>query len=350
MNCEKPFDGSIRGKDRQKCMDINFEYYKIFYYVAKYKNLTRAAAALGSNQPNVTRVMKLLEEGLHCKLLVREARGVMLTKEGERLYAHVEIAFHQLLKAQEEIGTQQLNGTGTVEIGATETALHLFLLEELRAFKKVYPKVRIKIHNHTTPDILRRLAYGKLDLAVITTPFETTGQLVSRKLTEFQEILVGGELYRELGHPCAEGSQDSKAGYRLWNLQELKGFPWVGIGAGTATCELYREFFFRQKVTIEPDTEVATSDLLIPLIRAGMGIGFVPERMVQPWLETGELTRIALTCEPPKREIRLVYDSGKGRNAVSEELQRYLQNDRIRGMPMKRNIVQGLDNKTQSVL
>ncbi len=45
-------------------MDINFEYYKIFYYVAKYKNITRAAAALGSNQPNVTRVMKLLEEGL----------------------------------------------------------------------------------------------------------------------------------------------------------------------------------------------------------------------------------------------------------------------------------------------
>ena len=44
-------------------MDINFEYYKIFYYVAKYKNITRAAAALGSNQPNVTRVMKLLEEG-----------------------------------------------------------------------------------------------------------------------------------------------------------------------------------------------------------------------------------------------------------------------------------------------
>ena len=41
-------------------MDINFEYYKTFYYVAKYKNLTRAAAAMGSNQPNVTRVIKLL--------------------------------------------------------------------------------------------------------------------------------------------------------------------------------------------------------------------------------------------------------------------------------------------------
>lgn len=36
-------------------MDINFEYYKIFYYVAKYCNFTKAARALGNSQPNVTR-------------------------------------------------------------------------------------------------------------------------------------------------------------------------------------------------------------------------------------------------------------------------------------------------------
>lgn len=292
-------------------MDINFEYYKIFYYVAKYKNITRAAAALGSNQPNVTRVMKLLEEGLHCKLLVREARGVMLTEEGEKLYAHVEIAFHQLLKAQEEIGFQMLDGTGTVELGATETALHLFLLDVLRTFKEAYPKVRIKIHNHTTPEILRSLAYGKLDLAVITTPFEASGQLVNKRLTGFREILVGGGQYE-------------KAGSVPWDLQDLTEYPWVGIGAGTATCELYREYFFRQNVNIEPDTEVATSDLLIPLIRAGMGIGFVPERMAQPYLEEGELAQIPLTCELPKREIGLVYDSGRGKSAAAEGLRKYL--------------------------
>lgn len=40
-------------------MDIDFEYFKIFYYVAKYGNITKAAAALGNSQPNVTRVMKL---------------------------------------------------------------------------------------------------------------------------------------------------------------------------------------------------------------------------------------------------------------------------------------------------
>ena len=60
----------------KKYMDINFEYYKIFYYVAKYENITKAAAALGRNQPNVTRVIKLLESQLGNQLFVREARGL----------------------------------------------------------------------------------------------------------------------------------------------------------------------------------------------------------------------------------------------------------------------------------
>ena len=151
-------------------MDINFEYYKIFYYVAKYRNITKAAAALGSNQPNVTRIMKLLDAQLNCRLFVREARGVSLTEKGERLYAHVEIAYRHLLNAQEEIGSQDLLSGGTVEIGGTETAIHLFLLDALHGFKMEYPAIRIKIHNHTTPEIVKNLISGNLDFAVITTP------------------------------------------------------------------------------------------------------------------------------------------------------------------------------------
>jgi hypothetical protein len=40
-------------------MDISFEYYKIFYYVAKYENITKAAMVLKSSQPNVTRIIHI---------------------------------------------------------------------------------------------------------------------------------------------------------------------------------------------------------------------------------------------------------------------------------------------------
>ena len=70
-------------------MAANFEYYKIFYYVAKYQNFTLAAKALLSSQPSVSRCMQALETELGCRLFVRTKRGVSLTAEGEQLYKYV---------------------------------------------------------------------------------------------------------------------------------------------------------------------------------------------------------------------------------------------------------------------
>ena len=171
-------------------MDINFEYYKIFYYVAKYRNITKAAAALGRNQPNITRIMKLLEAQLNCKLFVREARGVSLTEEGEKLYSHVEIAYKYLLNAEEELRCHETEETGTVEIGATETALHIFLLDAMKTFKEKYPKIRIKIHNHTTPELVKLLVSGILDFALIATPFESGNPFRDRNCSYFRRFLL----------------------------------------------------------------------------------------------------------------------------------------------------------------
>ena len=293
-------------------MDINFEHYKIFYYAAKYKNITHAAAAMASNQPNVTRILKLLEAELNCKLFLREARGITLTREGERLYEHVEIAVTQLQNAREELAAQASDETGTVEIGATETALHLFLLDALRDFKKQHPKVRIKIQNHTTPEILKKLSYGSLDFAVLTTPFERKKFAVT-DVCSFSEILVGGSGYQKLGNQSRD-------------LRELETYPWVGLGKGTATYELYQAFFLEQHAQIEPDTQAASSDLLIPLIRNHFGIGFVPERMARPLLEARKLVQIPLKCQAPQRRICLAADRGRGGGMTSVKLEKYLQN------------------------
>ena len=63
-------------------MNVNFEYYKFFYYVAKYNNFTKAAHVLNNSQPNITRAMNCLEHELNCTLIVRTNRGVCLTPEG----------------------------------------------------------------------------------------------------------------------------------------------------------------------------------------------------------------------------------------------------------------------------
>lgn len=292
-------------------MDINFEYYKIFYFVAKYGNITKAAAALGSNQPNVTRIMKLLESQLNCKLFSRGARGISLTEEGERLYTHVEIAYRNIMDAQEEISQQDSLKCGTIEIGATEAALHLFLLKVLHGFKKEYPAIRIKINNCATHETIRNLIGGELDLAVVTTPFEASKTISCLKVLDFEEILVGGREYKSL---CKKPIC----------LKDVKDYPLVGLGRGTATYELYKNFFVKHKVDLELDIEVATSDLMLPLLEHNFGIGFVPRQMAMPLIEEGKLVQVPVECDTPKRSVQVLADTGRGKSIATGIFYKYL--------------------------
>ena len=293
-------------------MDINFEYYKIFYYVAKYENMTKAAAALNSNQPNVTRIMKLLESQSGCRLFVRGARGISLTEEGEQLYSHVEIAYKQLLGAQEEIRRQGSFFGGMVDIGVTETALHLFLLNALHHFRLEFPEIRIKIHNRATPETIRHLISGKLDFAIVTDPFALSEAISCHKIMDYNEVLVGGTQYRALSETVLE-------------LKDLRNHCLIGLGRESATYRLYKDFFIEHGVDYEPDMEVATSGLMLPLIENNFGLGFVPEALALPLLEEGKLVQMRINCPIPKRSIQMLADKSRGKSLAADTLYKYLK-------------------------
>ena len=84
-------------------MYIAYDYYRIFYYVAKYGNVTQAARVLLNNQPNLTRAVKTLESELGCPLFIRSNRGMKLTPEGERLLRHIRIAIENIEAGEAEI-------------------------------------------------------------------------------------------------------------------------------------------------------------------------------------------------------------------------------------------------------
>lgn len=294
-------------------MDINFEYYKIFYYVAKYENITKAARVLKSSQPNVTRIIKLLEAQLSCKLFIREPRGLRLTEEGAHLYSHVEVACQHLLKAENEITSAESDGKGSVSVGVTETALHLFLLQTLHHFKQNYPAIRIKIQNNTTLEILKSLLSGKIDFAIVTTPFALSDNLCREKMMEYQEILVAGTDYASLSE-------------KTLSLEELHGYPLIGLGNGTVTHEFYKNLFIEHQIDYELDMEVATSDLILPLIQNNLGIGFVAEALAAPLLRENRLVQVRHTLHVPKREIHMVWDKERGKSRAADTFCRYLKN------------------------
>lgn len=296
-------------------MDINYEYYKIFYYVGKYKNITKAAQALKNSQPNVTRVIKLLEIDLGCQLLIRGNKGIILTKEGEMLFERVSAAFLQIQAAEEELADNNNNAEGSIILGTTETALHLLLFDRLGEFRKSNPKVQFKIHNYNNRQAIKELKSGAVDFCVVTTLAEVTGGIKCEKLSEFEDVLICGKDYKQL-------SESDRS------LEELIDYPWVTLAKDTITYDVTNDFFLRNGFILRPDIEVATADLMLPMISNNLGIGFVPEEIAAPEIQSGNVFKIELREKMDKRAVCVLYDSKKGKSKAENAFLQFLRDNR----------------------
>ena len=289
-------------------MNISYDYYRVFYYVAKYKKFTQASKVLMNNQPNITRTVKLLENALGCSLFVRSNRGVTLTPEGEKLYAHIKIAFEHIEAAEEEISLNKGLQSGTVSVGASEVALRGLLLPILKKYRVLYPGVHIHITNHSTPEAIGALENGSVDLAVVTTPTTKASGLTEKKLKPFREVAVCSDKFKKLCN-------------KKVSLKEMAEYPLISLGAHTKTYELYSEFFSANGILFAPDIEAATADHILPIIESDLGVGFVPMEFLK---NAHDINVIDLKEKIPERYICLVKRKDRNLSIAAKELERLL--------------------------
>lgn len=299
-------------------MNINYEYYRVFYYVAKFKSFTQAADALLNSQPNITRTIRNLERELGCTLFLRTNRQVHLTAEGEALYRHVAVAVEQLNAAEEEIAQGQGLDGGILRIAATEVALHTVLLPVLKVFRSRYPSVHIKLMNDTTPAAIRDVEAGMADLAVVTAPAAIPQTLRTVPLVEIHEVAVVGSALASLAREPVK-------------LAQLADYPIISLGEQTGTYGFYTRFFADHHLLFSPDIEAATADQILPMVRANLGIGFVP-LLFLPGEEVGSTVfPIRLTEKIPPRKICLLRSQQHPQGPAARELERFLVQAEARG-------------------
>ncbi len=70
--------------------------------------------------------------------------------------------------------------------------------------------------------------------------------------------------------------------------------------------------------------EVATSDLILPLIVNNFGIGFAAEDLAKPLLQAGGLIRVPVKSDLPHRSVQIVADRGRGRSLAADTFYKYL--------------------------
>ena len=285
---------------------MDFDYYRTFYYVGKYKSATLAAKELFTSQPAVTRTIKKLESELGCRLFVRSKKGMEFTSEGETLFEYVSASFNQLEKGETEVRKNTSASEGRVVIGTTVTALDEFLFKFLDSFHKLYPNIKLKIFTQSTDSTIERLRSGQIDVAIVTSPFSSFEDVEYVKLKEFKNVLVGGKSYQYL---C-----DNEA----ISIVELKKYPFVAMSSHTQLRQYTDSLFLKYNTAVSPQIEVDSADVLIPFIQNGFGLSIVPLSLASRSLEKGNIFQIKTKEEIPNRCVYLVSSKSFPRSGATK--------------------------------
>ena len=294
-------------------MTTNFENYKTFYFVAKYGNITAAAEALFSEQPNITRAIKNLEKDLGCVLFTRSNKGVSLTPEGEKLYRRVSIAYEQISAAEEELARYNGLDEGIIRIGVSETALHEVLLSALVKYHTLYPKIKFNLINLTNIQAISATKNQAVDFALIATPFDTDKTITSVPIKKFQDIVVCGKRYKYL--------TSEKVSFK-----ELTKHCIISLNKTTKTYEYYSKIFHKYGLSFSPDIEVSTSNQILPIAQNNLGIGFVPASFAEKELASGEVFRLETEEVIAPREVCLIKRSDFSLSVAAKAFEKILKN------------------------
>ena len=273
-------------------MDINLELYRFFCEVAKHGNFTKAADKLCVSQSAVSQAIMRLEDGIGCKLFNRNARGVQLTCEGDVLYSYAENAVSLIKNAQEKIAKMKSLSDGEIKIGASDTVCTLFLLDFLDKFNSMHPEIHISVINRTSPELVKILKTGAVDISFISLPVEGDAMLEITPVMQIHDCFVAGDKYAYLA--------DS-----VMRLKDLQKYPILMLEKRSASRKLMDLFLRSYDIEIMPAIELESLALLPEFAKIGLGIAATIKEDVQRMLNSRELYELRFLETLPKRSIGL---------------------------------------------
>ena len=275
-------------------MNISLEYYKVFYQAAATGSITMAAETLCISQPAVSQAVKHLERELETKLFLRTPKGVRLTREGELLYGYVKRGIESIRDGEEMLKQLKCLDTGVIRIGASDMTLQFYLLPYLEQFHEQYPKIKVMVSNGPTPETIEALENGAIDFGIVSTPFEGREEMRAVPVRQIENIFIAGSRFREQ----LEG--------RELDYRELKDYPCIFLEKKTSTRRFMDQYLEKEGVALEPEFELATSDMIVQFARRNMGIGCVMEGFAEDAIMRGEVFRLKFKQEMPLRHMCVV--------------------------------------------
>lgn len=291
-------------------MDINYELYKVFYYVATSLSFSDASKKLFISQSAVSQSIKTLEKKLGQSLFIRSTKKVQLTPAGSLLLKHVEPAMNLISRGESQLLDSGTLGLGQLHIGASDTICRYFLLPYLKQFHKAFPNVPIKITNATSIQCVNLLEQRKVDLIVTNFPNSPLNHAyIQKTVCNFSDVFIANPAYFNLKQQEIP-------------FEELQQYPIMMLDRNSTTSEFLHNLFLQHQLELIPQVELSSNDLLIDMARIGLGIAFIPDFCLSR--ESNDLFVLRTKEKMPTRQIVVSANTTLPISASTEEFLKLL--------------------------
>jgi len=267
-----------------------------FLAVVRERSFTRAAGKLGVSQSALSHTIRRLEGKLRIRLLTRTTRSVSPTEAGERLLERLGPHFEQIESELDGLSELRDRPAGTIRITAGEHPAYTVLWPVLSRFLPRFPDIKVEvIVDYGLTDIVAQ----RFDAGVRLGEQIARDMIAVRIGPDMRMAVVGAPSYfarrspprkpQELtAHNCINLRLPTHGGLYAWELE--KG---------------HRELHVRV------DGQLVFNNITLRLNAAldGVGLAFLPEDAVLPYLAQGRLKRVLEDWCPPFPGYHLYYPS-----------------------------------------
>ena len=274
-------------------MNINYESYKIFYYVAINKSISKAADVMLISQPAVTWHLKNLESNLGITLFVRTKKGVTLTYEGEAFFYYIKKGVEYFINGENMLTNLKNLDYGNIRIGSSTTVSKNVLMPYLEKFHEMYPNIDIHIVNNLTENLLNDLRNGSLDMLLLNMPMNESKDLNVINVMNVQDIFVGNKKFYDITNGKVK-------------LEDLNNYPLLFQKSPSNTRKFLDDYLKSNNVNLVPKTEIVSYNLIMDFVKSGFGIGYATREFIKDELDKKLLYEIEVTPKVPSRYIGLV--------------------------------------------
>lgn len=277
-----------------ECMD--FKQLQSYVTVVKYKSFTIAAEMLGTSQPTISTHIRILEEELNSRLLIRTARSFEITPRGWELY---ECAQNILKLREDMINRWNEKESKVIQLGVSTIPSAYILPEVLPEFGKLHSDVYFVVNQSDSQGIIDAVHKGTYDVGLV-------GMKTEDELLEFQSFYQDRMV---LITPINEHYLSFK-NQKYFPLESLIQEPFIVREEGSGSRKTASLFLKKMGIQEEDLSIVARmndQESIKNLVAGGLGVSIISEKAVMDYVVEKRLLKFELVGECLSRQFYIIY-------------------------------------------